>query len=204
MNVGPYPALTLLSRDLGKGLKRFGFSRALVGGVALIISILTRPNDPFFVTLGPNTMWSNTYPCLHERNELQSPLAAGLSRHGLAPTPWHSSRTGPCKTPPGASDTFPDTLPRLTDYPDPVPPRVAGQTQTILPTLQNPPLARTEAHHRGLDILQILHVLLDLGNPTENVPDHLSLSTGEIWALHAKLIVNFSHESDFTFLRTPF
>ena len=29
----------------------------------------------------------------------------------------------------------------------------------------------------------ILHALLDLGNPTENVPDHLSLSTGEIWAL---------------------
>jgi len=163
-----------------------------VGGVALIISILTRPNDPFFVTLGPNTNWSHVYPCLHERNELQSLLAAGLSRHGLAPTPWHSSRTGPCNTSPGASDTYPDTLPRLTDYPDPVPPRVASLTQTILPTFQNPPLARTEAQHRGLDILQILHALLDLGNPTENVPDHLSLSNGEIWVLqhHHRILIH--------------
>jgi len=40
MNLGPYFALTLLSRDLGKALKRFGFSRAFVGGVALIISYL--------------------------------------------------------------------------------------------------------------------------------------------------------------------
>jgi len=185
MNLGPSAELTLLSRDLGKALKLFGFSRAFVGGVALIISILTRPNDQFRVTLGPNAMYSNHFSCMHERNVLQSLLVAGLSRHGLAPTPWHSSSTGPCNTPPGAFDTYPDTLPRPTDYPDPVPPRLApsSQTQTIFPTLQNPPLARTEAQHRGLDILQILHALLDLGNPTENVPDHLSLSTGEIWAL---------------------
>ena len=158
----------------------------------MIISILTRPNEPFFVTLGPNASWSHVYPCLHERNELQSLLAAGLTRHGLAPTPWHSSRTGPCNNPPGASDTHPDTLPRLTEYPDPVPPRVASLTQTNLPTFQNPPLARTEAQHRGLDILQILHALLDLGNPTENIPDHLSLSNGEIWALqhHHSIIIH--------------
>jgi len=153
MNVGPYLALNLLSRDLGEALKRFGFSRAFVGGVALIISILTRPNEPFFVTLGPNINWSHAYPCIQERHELQSLLATGLSRHGLAPTPWHSSRTGPCTIPPGISDTFPDTLPRLTEYPDPVPPRVASLTQTILPIFQDPPLARTEAQHRGLDIL---------------------------------------------------
>jgi len=181
MNVGPYPALNLLSRDLGEALKRFGFSRAFVGGVALIISILTRPNEPFFVTLGPNINWANVYPCIQERHALQSLLSAGLSRHGLAPTPWHSSRTGPGTIPPGFSDTYPDTLPRLTEYPDPVPPRVASLTQTILPIFQDPPLARTEAQHRGLDILQILHALLDLGNPTENVPDHLSLSNGAIW-----------------------
>ena len=141
--VGPYAELSLLSRDLGEALKLFGFSRAFVGGVALIISILTRPYDLFLITLGPNTRYSMA--SIHERNELQSLLAAGLSRHGLAPTPWHSSRTGPCEPPPGASDTYPDTHPRLTVCPDPVPPRVASLTQTIFPTLQNPPLARTEA-----------------------------------------------------------
>jgi len=158
--------------------------------VALIISILTRPYDLFLITLGPNTRYSMA--SIHERNELQSLLAAGLSRHGLAPTPWHSSRTGPCEPPPGASDTYPDTHPRPTVCPDPVPPRVASRTQTILPTFQNPPLARTEAQHRGLDILQILHALLDLGNPTENVPDHLSLSNGEIWALqhHHRILIH--------------
>ena len=178
---GPYPALHHLSRDLGEALKRFGFSRAFVGGVALTISILTRPNQPFFVTLGPNTNWSNVYPCIQERYTLQSLLSVGLSRHGLAPTPWHSSRTGPGIIPPGLSDTYPDTLPRLTEYPDPVPPRVASLSQTILPIFQDPPLVRTEAQHRGLDILQILHALLDLGNPTENVLDHLSLSNDAFW-----------------------
>jgi len=84
-NDGPYPALHLLSRDLGEALKRFGFSRAFVGGVALIISILTRPNEPFFVTLGPNTNWSNVYPCIQERHTLQSLLSVGLSRHDSPP-----------------------------------------------------------------------------------------------------------------------
>jgi len=178
---GPYPALHHLSLDLGEALKRFGFNRAFVGGVALTISILTKPNEPFFVTLGPNTNWSDVYPCIQERYTLQSLLAVGLSRHGLAPTPWHSSRTGPDIIPPGLSDTYPDTLPRLTEYPDPVPPRVASLSQTILPIFQNPPLVRTEAQHRGLDILQNLHALLDLCNPTENVPDHLSLSNDAFW-----------------------
>ena len=60
---GPYPGLHDLSLELGEALKRFGFSRAFVGGVALIISILTKPND----TLGPNTNWSDVYPCIQER-----------------------------------------------------------------------------------------------------------------------------------------
>ena len=115
-----------------------------------------------------------------KRQALQSLLSAGLSRHGLAPTPWHSSRTGPSIIQPGFSVTYPDTLPRLTEYPAPAPPSVASQAQTILLILQDPPLARTEAQHRGLDILQILHALLDLGNPTANVPDHLFLSNGAI------------------------
>jgi len=188
VNLGPHAELTLLSCDLSKALKLFGFSRDLVGGVALIISILTRPNDQFRLTLGPHA------PILmHERNVLRSLLVAGLSRHGLAPTPWHSNRTGPRNTPPGAADTYLDTLPRLQDYPDSVPPKTvpSSRTQTIFPIFENPPLTRTEAQRRGHDILQILHALLGLGNPTENVPDHLSLSMGEIWALqyhHRSLI----------------
>jgi len=171
MKLGPHAVLALLSCDLGKALKLFGFSRALVGGVALIISILTRPNDQSHVTLGPHVLMEVDF-LMHERNVLQSLLVAGLSRHGLVPTPLHSSRTGPCNTPPGATDTYLDTLPRPQDYPDPIPPRLApsSRTQTLFPIFHNPPLARTEAQRRGLDILQILHALLDLGNPTESVP----------------------------------
>jgi len=180
--LGSHAELTLLVCDLYKALKTFGFSRALVGGVALIISTLTRPNDQFLLTLGPHAPMAIDF-LMQERNALQSLLAAGLSRHGLAPTPWHSSRAGPCNTSPGAS--YFDTLPRLQDYPDPAPPGTVApsRTQAILPILQNPTLARTEAQRRGLDILQILQALLDLGNPTENVPDHLLLSAGGIWAL---------------------
>jgi len=146
---------------------------------------LHRAQDQFRVTLGPNVMYSNLFSCMHERNVLQAHLVTGLSRHGLAPTPWHPSKTGPCNNPPQANNTYPDTLPRPQDYPDPIPPRLApsSRTQILFPILHNPPLARTEAQHRGLDTLQILHALLDLGNPTESVPDHLSLSIGEIWAL---------------------
>jgi len=158
MKLGPHAVLALLSCDLGKALKLFGFSRALVGGVALIISILTRPNDQSHVTLGPHVLMEVDF-LMHERNVLQSLLVAGLSRHGLVPTPLHSSRTGPCNTPPGATDTYLDTLPRPQDYPDPIPPRLApsSRTQTLFPIFHNPPLARTEAQRRGLDILQILH-----------------------------------------------
>ena len=182
--LGSHAELTLLICDLYKALKTFGFSRALVGGVALIISTLTRPNDQFLLTLGPHAPMAVDF-LMQERNALQSLLAAGLSRHGLAPTPWHSSRAGPCNTPLGAPNIYFDTLPRLQDYPDPAPPRTVApsRTQAILPILQHPALARTEAQRRGLDILQILQALLDLGNPTENVPDHLLLSAGGIWAL---------------------
>ena len=190
-NGGPYLTLHNLSLDLEEALKRFGFSRAFVGGVALIISILTKPNEPFFITLGPSTIRSNLWPCIDERRALQSLLSLGLSRHGLAPTPWHSSRRGPGTLPPGLSETYPDILPRLTEYPAPVPPGEASEAQTALPIFQDPPLVGTEAQHRGLDILQILYALLDLGNPTANVPNHLFLSNGAIWDLqhpHRRLI----------------
>ena len=142
----PHAELTILTNDLCTALKTFSFSRAMVGGVALIISTLTRPNDHFRVTLGPHAPMTADF-LIHKRNALQSLLAAGLSRHGLAPTPWHSSRTGPCNTPLGAPDAYFDILPRLQDYPDPAPLRTVAQcrTQAILPILQNPALARTEA-----------------------------------------------------------
>jgi len=71
MKLGPHAELALLSCDLGKALKGFGFSRALVGGVALIISILTRPNDQSHVTLGPHALTEGGF-LMHERNVLQS------------------------------------------------------------------------------------------------------------------------------------
>ena len=104
---------------------------------------------------------------IHERNALQSLLAAGLLRHGLAPTPWHSSRTGPWDIPSGAPDEYYfDFLARLQDYPDPAPFRTEAQRQeqVILPILQNLALARTEAQRRELDIFQIIQALLDIGN----------------------------------------
>jgi len=95
--------IVVLTNDQCAVLETFSFSRALVGGVALIISTLTRPNDYFRETLGPNVlMTANTFT--HERNELQSHLAAGLLRHGLEPTPWHSSRTGPWDIPSGTPE----------------------------------------------------------------------------------------------------
>jgi len=180
VTLGPHTELALLSGDLGEALKVFGFSRALVGGVALIISILTRPNDQSHVTLGPQAPTEGGF-LMYERNELQSLLVAGLERHGLAPTPWHFDRTGPGDTPLGTFDAYLDIVPRPQDYPDPTPPRLAPSSRAQ--TWLDPPLARTEAQHRGLDILQILHALLDLGNPTECVLDHLSISMDEIWVL---------------------
>jgi len=150
--------IVALTTDLCTALETFTFSRALVGGVALIISTLTRPNDHFRETLGPNVlMTSNSFT--HERNELQSYLAAGLLRH--------SSRTGPWDIPSGTpEEKHFDILPRLQEYPDPIPARMEAQRRKhdILPTLKNPALARTEAQHQGLDILQILKALLNIGN----------------------------------------
>jgi len=95
--------MVALINDLCTTLEIYSFSRALVGGVALIILILTRPNDNFRETLGPHTLMTAN-PFIHERNLLQSLLAAGLLRHGLARTPWHSSGTGPRYTPSGAPE----------------------------------------------------------------------------------------------------
>jgi len=193
--LGPHAEIAILTNDLCTALKTFSFSRALVGGVALIISTLTWPNDHFRVTLGPNAPMTADF-LIHERNALQSLLAAGLLRHGLAPTPWHSSRTGPWDILSGAPDEYYfDILPRLQDYPDPAPSRTEAQRREhdILPILQNPALARTEAQRRGLDILQILQALLDIGNPTENATEHLSLSIHEKWDLqqhHRSLILH--------------
>jgi len=115
----PRAEIVALTTDLCTTLETFSFSRALVGGVALIISTLTRSNDHFKETLGPNIpMTANSFT--HERNVLQSHLAAGLLRHGLVPTPWRSSRTGPWDIPPGApEEKHSDILPRLQEYRDP-------------------------------------------------------------------------------------
>jgi len=113
-NVQGWWQLTNLAGDLEWKVAADRFSRAMVGGVALIISTLTRPNDHFRITLGPYAPSTADF-LMHERNALQSLLAAGLSRHGLAPTPWHSSRTGPCNTPLGVPGAHFDILPRLQD-----------------------------------------------------------------------------------------
>jgi len=86
-------------------LETFSFSRVLVGGVAPIISMLTHTNDHLLETLRPNAL-VEANPFTHERIALQSHLTAGLLRHGLAPTPWHSNRTGPW-------DIAPDGIRRL-------------------------------------------------------------------------------------------
>jgi len=191
--LGPRAEITILTNDLSTALETFSFSRALVGGVALIISTLTRPNDHFRETLGPNVPMT-TNSLIHERNTIQSLFAAGLLNHGLAPTPWHSSRTGHWDIPSGApEENHFDILPRLQNYPDPAPSRTEAQRREhdILPILQNPALPRTQAQRRGLDILQILQTLLNIGNPTENASDDLPLSAHEIWDLqkhHRSLI----------------
>ena len=86
VNLGPHAELTLLTCDLGKALKRFGFSRALVGGVALIISILTRPNDQFRLTLGPHAPYVGRLP--HARTQ----CAPITSRRGTV-APWTGTDT---------------------------------------------------------------------------------------------------------------
>ena len=162
----PRTEIVSLVTDLCTILETFSFSRALVGGVASIISTLTHANDHFEETLGPNIpMTANSFT--HERNALQSHFAAGLLRHGLALTPWHSSRTEPWDiTPETLEEKHTDILPRLLEQ---------GR--------RDPDQARSEAHRRGHDILQILQALLDLGNPTENAPELLHLSAHEVWDL---------------------
>ena len=155
-------------------LEAFSFSRALVGGVASIISILAHTNEHLLETLGPNAvMEANPFP--HGRIALQSHLTACLLRHGLAQTPWHSNRTGPWGIAPETlEETHMDILPRLLKQ---------GHIE--------PAQVRTEAHRRGHDILQIPQTLLDIGNPTENDTELYHLSAHELWDLqqyHRSLI----------------
>jgi len=189
----PEPRAELVALDLCTALETFNFSRALVGGAALIISILTRPNDHFRETLGPNILVT-AHTFLHERNLLQSLLAAGLLRHGLAPTSWNSNRTGPWDIPSEApEEKLFDILPRLQEHRDPVPARTEAQRREHdFPSIfQDPALARTEAQRTGLYIFPILQALLEIGNPTENALEHLPLSSHEMWDLqehHRSLI----------------
>jgi len=155
-------------------LESFSFSRVLVGGVASIISMLIHTNDHLLDTPRPNAL-TEANPFTHERIALQSHLTAGLLRHGLAPTPWHSNRTGPWDI---ASEILEekhmDILPRL-----------------LKQGHREPAQLRTEAQRRGYDILQILQPLLDIGNPTENVTALHHLSAHELWDLqqhHRSLI----------------
>ena len=155
-------------------LETFSFSRVLVGGEASIITMLTHTNDHLLETMGPNALTeANLFT--HERIALQSNLTAGLLRHGLAPTPWHSNRTGPWDI---ASEILEemhmDILPRL-----------------LKQGHREPSQVRTEAQHRGYAILQILQALLDIGNPTENATELHHLSAHELWDLqqhHRSLI----------------
>jgi hypothetical protein len=176
--------MVTLLKDLCTTLETHSYSRALTGGVALIILILTRPNTNFRETVGhlyPRT----PNPFKQERILLQSLLSAGILRHGLAPTPWHSSRTGPRYIPLGVLDErYIDILPRLQEYrlPDDVRPedQLFRAGDTLLPILQEPGMERTEAQHRGLDLLQILQALREMGNPTETGSEDSPLFTYEV------------------------
>ena len=112
----PFPQreeMTTLLNDLCTTLKTHSYSRALTGGVAVIILILTRPNANFRETLGHLSPRTHN-PFNQERLLLQTLLSAGILRHGLAPTPWHSSRTGPRYIPHDVPDeSYFDILPRL-------------------------------------------------------------------------------------------
>ena len=103
---------TLLN-DLCTTLKSHSYSRALTGGVAVIILRLTRPNANFRETLGHLPPRTHN-PFNQERLLLQTLLSAGILRHGLAPTPWHSSRTGPRYIPHDVpEESYFDILPRF-------------------------------------------------------------------------------------------
>jgi len=51
---------------------------------------------------------------------------------------------------------------------------------TLLPILQEPGMERTETQHRGLDLLQILQALREMGNPTETGSEDSPLFTYEV------------------------
>jgi len=147
-------------------MDKFNFSRALVEGVASIISMLTHTNELLFETMGPNACMK-TNPLTHGRIALQSHLADGLLRHGLLQTPWHTNQTGPWAI--GQKileEKHMDILPRLLQQ---------GQ--------QEPAQVRTEAQRRGYDIFQILQALLDIGNPTETDTALQPPSAHELWDL---------------------
>ena len=85
--------MATLLKDLCTTLETHSYSRALTGGVAVIILIPTRPNTNFRETLGhlyPRT----PNPFKQERILLQSLLSAGILRHGLAPTPGTPAEQG--------------------------------------------------------------------------------------------------------------
>jgi len=136
--------------------------------------MLTHANDHLKESLGPNAPIAAN-PFTHERSALQSHLTAGLLRHGLAPTPWQSNRTGLWDIAPEAlEENHMDILPRLLEK-----------------ERREPAQVRTEAKRRGHNILQILQALLDIGNPTENAPELLHLPAHEVWDLqqhHRSLI----------------
>jgi len=189
--------MATLLKDLCTTLEIHSYSRALTGGVALIILTLTRPNTNFRETLGQ--LYPRTpNPFKQERILLNSLLSAGILRHGLAPTPWHSSRTGPRYIPPGVMDErYIDILPRLQEHRFPDEVRLEDQLfragDTLLPILQEPGLERTEAQHRGLDLLQILQALREMGNPTANGSEDFPLLTYEVWELQQHHRTLISH-----------
>jgi len=176
--------MTTLLNDLCTTLKTHSYSRALTSGVAVIILILTRPNANFRETLG--LLPPRTHdPFKQERLQLQTLLSAGILRHGLAPTPWHSSRTGPRYIPHDVpEESYFDILPRLQEYRlshDNRPEDQLFRAGDILPpAIQEIDMKRTEAQHRGLDLLQILQALMEMGNPTTSRLEDFPRSTHEV------------------------
>ena len=167
-----------LIHDLCTTLKEHSYSRALTGGIAVIILMLTRPNPNYRETLGtlggyPPPRTHN--PFNHERLLLKHLLSAAVLRHGLAPTPWHSSRTGPRYTSHDVlEDSYFDVLPRLQEHRlshDNTPEEQHFRAGDIPPpAIQDTDMKRTEAQHRGLDLLQILQALMEMGNGSEDFP----------------------------------
>ena len=165
--------MATLIKDLCTTLETFSYSRAMIGGVALIIITLTRPNAKVRETLGqlqPRT----PNPFKQERILLQSLLSAGILRHGLAPTPWHSSRTGPRHILPGAlEEKHIDILPRLQIFRLPTGARPEDQLlrddDTCLPILQEPALTRTDGNTKDSTFSRFSKPLRKWGIPPQAV-----------------------------------